>query len=1317
MECLGKTRIEEFVRGELPSDKVPDLEEHLDGCLSCLEIALQMAHLAQSSGTLPPPSERAEASSGGLVRALARYVTAAAPSADLPPATAIGPYQVLATLGRGAMGVVYRALHPESGKVVAIKTLALPDATAVAALRQEIAFLRRQRHPGIVSVLDDGMLDSSPWFAMEFLQGLTLQQYCRALRAGTDPRAEPGSRPLGAREASAPQAGALQPAALQAIVELYIELCSPLSFLHRAGIVHCDLAPNNVIVRADGQPVLIDFGLVSRATGAIGRESLEVGGLFRGTLPYIAPELIRGRLPDARADLYALGCNLFESLTGRPPFLETTVSAYARAHLEQPAPVASSLAPAVPRALDELLQALLEKRPADRLGDAEVVADLLARILAKPGRARGRQTWTPYLFRPRMIGRRPIVERIERQRESVARGHGALILLSGESGIGKTFLASELARASANEGFRVVTGECSAVAPMPERQRHVSVRALQPFAGLIQKALDQQREQASAQAAPSGLPRAFQILSRYLPGRDDESGAREEPLASLPPEAERERVLHAVREMLELMMTGSPLLLVLDDLQWADELSLTVLSDLAQRFVRERPLLILGFSRSEEASAELLQLRGVSGVESIEIGRLGSSSIGKLTSELLSGPAAEGLVLAVDAASEGNPFFVAECLREAAARGLLSYGAKGWALEATASEKQGSSTLPAALPLPRSSFELIERRLHLLDAATQRAVEAAAVLGRSFSVADLAIANASPISQCELWVDDMVRGQLVTRLGDGSARFTHDKLREAAYARIETRRRGLLHARAAHALESKYGGTPEYAARRGELAHHYEQCKDFAKAIDCLEAAGEHALDRSAGAEAARYFRAALAFDARSQQLVSVARRAYWHRRIGDALQSIGDLSGSKSALLDAVALQGYPVPKATGRLALAIIRGVATQAIHRAAPARWFAADPSQAAELTETARAFDRLMQTYYYRGEYGPMLLANLSMLNLVERGPISPSLAVGYTNAAAVAGIIPLRKLAARYFELAEGVLERAYHPEVESHLRLLVAHYEHGLGNWDKATASVDRALALTRELGYLRRWEDGAGVRSNLAFGRDFEESLAWSDKMYRSALRRGDAQGICWGLLRRAEVRAARGQLAELESELPELEASAAGQGRPEQLRALALRAWWLVSTQRFREAMLHVRRAERVIGESKGMHVYCIEAYAQLALVRLLAWARGFDTRSGPAAACRTLGAAAKLFPIATGRHRLSLGIWQWRMGDRAGALASWQRGLAATSSLGQPYDGALLTLALHAHSSQHVDPAARQNALGHLARLGVRGDGWVEAQLRTA
>jgi tetratricopeptide (TPR) repeat protein len=426
---------------------------------------------------------------------------------------------------------------------------------------------------------------------------------------------------------------------------------------------------------------------------------------------------------------------------------------------------------------------------------------------------------------------------------------------------------------------------------------------------------------------------------------------------------------------------------------------------------------------------------------------------------------------------------------------------------------------------------------------------------------------------------------------------------------------------------------------------------------------------------------------------------------MGDALQSIGDLAGSKRELLAAVELYGRPIPREPSRMALAIVKGLITQSAHRALPARWLSRPDQGARALLDTAKAYDRLMQTCYYRGEYGPMFLANLTMLNLVERGPVTPSLATAYTNAAAVAGIVPLPRVAARYFELAERVLERAYHPEVESHLRLLLAHYEGGRGNWQKAITAVERALVLTLELGYVRRWEDGAGVRSNLAWGRNFDESLAWCSAMHRSASRRGDAQVVSWGLLRRAELHAALGQQGELLELLPEVEASAAGQERPEQIRALALRAAYLAAEGRYTDAVALAARAEQLASESKAVHVYCLEAHAHLAHVRLGAWALGFGTREAAEQSFVALRAAARIFPIAVPRLCLHRGSWLWLSGDRKAAVATWKRGHARAQALGLSYDESLLAHTLAVHAPGGTDVEALERAAQGFGSLGIQ------------
>src|SRR5213076_315424 len=139
------------------------------------------------------------------------------------------------------------------------------------------------------------------------------------------------------------------------------------------------------------RPVLMDFGLASQARGTVGREALDVTGRIRGTLPYIAPETIRGQIPDARADLYALGCMLYESVVGAPPFVSRSGTKIIDMHLALAPEPARMRVAGVPPELDQLLLRLLAKNPRERFGHASALATTLASIAdelepAPPGR-------------------------------------------------------------------------------------------------------------------------------------------------------------------------------------------------------------------------------------------------------------------------------------------------------------------------------------------------------------------------------------------------------------------------------------------------------------------------------------------------------------------------------------------------------------------------------------------------------------------------------------------------------------------------------------------------------------------------------------------------------------------------------------------------------------------------------------------------------------------------------------------------------------------------------------------------------------------
>jgi serine/threonine protein kinase len=386
----------------------------------------------------------------------------------------IGRYRVEARLGRGGMGVVYRAADERGGRSVALKSVLVSSAALVPTLRREVHALSRLRHPGIVRILEHGVHEGLPWYAMEMVQGTTLRRWAEA-RTDETPTGDPwwtrsltrsGERRTASgerqQEQQATTAGTAPGSRLAArgsqladALTLVRRLCSALAYLHGEGLVHRDLKPENVIVRRGLQPVLVDFGLAA-GSGVPGREALEPQAGAHGTPLYMAPEQIQGEAVDARADLYALGCILYELVAGRPPFEATSEAALLEAHLFREPQPPSVFEPGLPAGLDALVLRLLEKEPRQRLGYAEDVAAALAALGAKNGARRKGPRPRSYLYRPGFAGREEPMRALEAHLAQA----GGVVLVAGESGTGKTRLLMELARVAGHRGWRVLSGEC-----------------------------------------------------------------------------------------------------------------------------------------------------------------------------------------------------------------------------------------------------------------------------------------------------------------------------------------------------------------------------------------------------------------------------------------------------------------------------------------------------------------------------------------------------------------------------------------------------------------------------------------------------------------------------------------------------------------------------------------------------------------------------------------------------------------------------------------------------------------------------------------
>ena len=275
---------------------------------------------------------------------------------------AIGPNEVVAgryrlerSLGTSGMAEVFAATDLQLRRAVAVKRLptsAMEDATAKARFAREGRALARVNDPHVVTVFDIVVDDGRPFLVMELVDGMTLSELIR-------------------------RDGRIDPARLVSIAE---DICSGLTAVHACGIVHRDMKPSNVFLTGSGAVKIGDFGIASVASDV----TVTRAGEVFGSAPYVSPEQVTGDAVDARADLYSLGCVMFEMATGRPPFVGDEPAALAYQHAHTTPEHADAVVPQVPAALSSTIDGLLAKDPADRPDSADELRRSLAAISTAP---------------------------------------------------------------------------------------------------------------------------------------------------------------------------------------------------------------------------------------------------------------------------------------------------------------------------------------------------------------------------------------------------------------------------------------------------------------------------------------------------------------------------------------------------------------------------------------------------------------------------------------------------------------------------------------------------------------------------------------------------------------------------------------------------------------------------------------------------------------------------------------------------------------------------------------------------------------------
>jgi serine/threonine protein kinase len=254
-----------------------------------------------------------------------------------------GRYQIMGRLGRGGMANIFRAKDLNLQREVAIKIMhdqLIEDPSFQASFLREARAAANLSHPNIVTIFDFGHDGGRYFLVMEYIPGTDLKTLIRRKER------------LETMEA----------------VDLMIQICAGVGYAHRAGLIHCDLKPQNVLITADGRAKITDFG-IARALATISAD--EQADIVWGSPIYFAPEQAAGGPPSPASDVYALGITLFEMLAGRPPFQANDSMKLAELHQTSPPPFLRAFVPEVPDPLEQMLLKVLSKEPSARYRTAD----------------------------------------------------------------------------------------------------------------------------------------------------------------------------------------------------------------------------------------------------------------------------------------------------------------------------------------------------------------------------------------------------------------------------------------------------------------------------------------------------------------------------------------------------------------------------------------------------------------------------------------------------------------------------------------------------------------------------------------------------------------------------------------------------------------------------------------------------------------------------------------------------------------------------------------------------------------------------------
>jgi eukaryotic-like serine/threonine-protein kinase len=766
-------------------------------------------------------------------------------------------FELRRPLGSGGFGAVYEVFDRERGAIVALKVLKTMEPGELYRFKQEFRALSDLAHPNLVRLYELLSGEDAWFFTMELVEGTHALSFVRQGFVATDAPTLLHVPHEASHEAGASGAGGghFDEGRLRTLVA---QLVTGLAALHRAGKMHRDVKPSNVLVTRDERVVLVDFGLAVRlsTSGEMSRSALV------GTPAYLAPEIVRGQPASAASDLYAVGVLMFEALTARLPFLGSLQELLSD-KLTRDAPAPSSVVAGLPPDLAQLCVDLLSRTPEARPTCDEVLARL---GVDAPVPSERREI--PFVGRTAeraLLG--DLFHAVRDERDT------SVALVAGPSGMGKSALVQRVCvevRAAAPSAI-LLDGRCW-------EQESVPYKAIDGLVDSLTRLLKVMPPNAVAELLPDDvglLARLFPVMAQV------EAIAYAPQPAAMPRDGLelRQSAFRALRDLLRALASQRPLVLVIDDLQWGDEDSGALLVDLFAPPVPPGIFFIASYRSGEEETSPCLRvalpaLRAASGpgvrVASMELEPLADAharELARLSSA--SARVSDEAAAAIAREAGGRPFFIRE-LAEATRERVVD-----------GEDKAHAPSLDM----------LVQARVAELPEGARRLLTILAVAGRP--IERVTASRAADLGGGEPEAYDALRVGRLARVRDAHGRDEmetyHDRIREAVVAGLPAPRRVDAYRRLAEALDASGHADVE------TLASYFLEGGDPARAAALFVPAAEEAARHLAFDRAARLYCRAIELGAPGEARLSVA--------LGDALVNAGRGAEAAEAFARAAAL------------------------------------------------------------------------------------------------------------------------------------------------------------------------------------------------------------------------------------------------------------------------------------------------------------------------------------------------------------------------------------------------------------------------------